>query len=382
MATVPANTIADSNGKQVVLLKLRKLKPAPKPSSGFGSSQKRPLTCGICCDKFFDHSSLKDHFKKHREVRRNDSGSEVASTPTAKGVKCEICGLISANLSKAMEHKHIKHRFEGKNHSCEFCGRLFAFHFSLMQHKETNHKAEMQAANNPKGATLHCRPSKVNELRSTGKQIMESIKADDKVQGTEFICKFCSIPFLTASALDVHERGVHIFERQMLQKTFLPPPSTKIKVNHNSDVFSVYYCHLCGVEYVLKFNLQKHIQTQHPAAENTDPPAEGLIRCTLCQGIFFTKKAYETHTVYHRPDDLYVINEEHRKQIVNRVNQDFDYRRVPTYSAASTVQKRSRRRSGWVPPRKVWTRNQMKNPCHHLRQHLIQMMKKTPANLL
>lgn len=42
-----------------------------------------------------------------------------------------------------------------------------------------------------------------------------------------------------------------------------PPPSNKIKVNSMNDALSVYYCHLCGVEYVIKFNLQQHLERAH-----------------------------------------------------------------------------------------------------------------------
>lgn len=49
----------------------------------------------------------------------------------------------------------------------------------------------------------------------------------------------------------------------MLQPVPTPPPSNKIKVNSMNDALSVYYCHLCGVEYVIKFNLQKHLEKVH-----------------------------------------------------------------------------------------------------------------------
>jgi len=51
---------------------------------------------------------------------------------------------------------------------------------------------------------------------------------------------------------------VHLF-----QPIATPPPSNKIKFNSMNDAMNVYYCHLCGVEYVVKFNLQQHLERIH-----------------------------------------------------------------------------------------------------------------------
>lgn len=49
----------------------------------------------------------------------------------------------------------------------------------------------------------------------------------------------------------------------MFQPIATPPPSNKIKLNSMNDALSVYYCHLCGVEYIIKFNLQQHLEKVH-----------------------------------------------------------------------------------------------------------------------
>jgi hypothetical protein len=53
-----------------------------------------------------------------------------------------------------------------------------------------------------------------------------------------------------------------------------------------------------------------------------------LMKCTTCDALFYNKKAYDNHNMYHKPDDLYVTSEEQRLQTVSRVDQDFDIRRV------------------------------------------------------
>jgi len=37
-----------------------------------------------------------------------------------------------------------------------------------------------------------------------------------------------------------------------------------------------------------------------------------LIKCTTCDALFYNKRAYDNHNMYHRPDDLYVTSEEQR----------------------------------------------------------------------
>jgi len=52
------------------------------------------------------------------------------------------------------------------------------------------------------------------------------------------------------------------------------------------------------------------------------------MKCTTGDVLFYNKKAYDNHNMYHKPDDLYVTSEEQRLQTVSRVDQDFDIRRV------------------------------------------------------
>lgn len=49
----------------------------------------------------------------------------------------------------------------------------------------------------------------------------------------------------------------------MFQPVATPPPSNKIKLNSMNEAMSVYYCHLCGAEYMIKFNLQQHLEKNH-----------------------------------------------------------------------------------------------------------------------
>ena len=79
----------------------------------------------------------------------------------------------------------------------------------------------------------------------------------------------------------------------------------------------MFYCHLCGHEYMVKFNLQKHLEANHTAEERNGPP-EQLIKCKLCEAMFYNKKAWDSHNLLHTPNDLYINNESDRKLAVAR----------------------------------------------------------------
>ena len=68
----------------------------------------------------------------------------------------------------------------------------------------------------------------------------------------------------------------------------------------------------------------------------------------MCAALFYNKRAYNIHSTYHHPDDLYVTSEEQRTQMVTRIDQDFDIRRVQfmadRYVSRSNVIKRKYRK--------------------------------------
>jgi len=79
----------------------------------------------------------------------------------------------------------------------------------------------------------------------------------------------------------------------------------------------------------MKYNLEIHLERQHKEEERNALPEE-LIKCKMCDALFFNKRAYENHNLFHKNDDVFVENEQERQALVTRVDQDFDYRRVQT----------------------------------------------------
>ena len=48
---------------------------------------------------------------------------------------------------------------------------------------------------------------------------------------------------------------------------------------------------------------------------------KNLLRCKLCEAVFYSKKAWESHNMLHSPGDLYINKEEDRKLAVARIDQ-------------------------------------------------------------
>ena len=118
-------------------------------------------------------------------------------------------------------------------------------------------------------------------------------------------------------AIKYHIRSSHQRVTALINPTATFGPSKKIKMNISGEPNSVFYCHLCGHEYMVKFNLQKHLEANHTAEERNGPP-EQLIKCKLCEAMFYNKKAWDSHNLLHTPTDLYINNEADRKLAVAR----------------------------------------------------------------
>uniref|UniRef100_A0A1Q3EZ16 C2H2-type domain-containing protein n=1 Tax=Culex tarsalis TaxID=7177 RepID=A0A1Q3EZ16_CULTA len=313
----PNSIVLEQNGEKRILKKI-KLKGPPKfrtkPPEPVGKPEqpkleaKKQFVCTFCQSRFDCHTKLRVHFLKHGTMKNPDPEVAVAATKAGGSgkrqserrstillIECEWCPETFTSMSKAIEHKYRKHSYEAKNYFCKLCGRLFPLKVALEQHQSLEHKGE-------------------------------SAQEDPRL---DFSCGFCGTAFSTQDALELHVKTAHNLEKRMMAHPFVPNPSKKVRLNQAGEIISIYYCHLCGSEYMLKFNLLKHIEDHHPYPERCAIP-EDLLKCSTCDSVFCTKKAFDAHNVHHKPEDLYVTSEEHRLNIVARVDQDFDFRRVPT----------------------------------------------------
>ncbi|XP_038105431.1 zinc finger protein 354A [Culex quinquefasciatus] len=298
----PNSIVLEQNGEKRILKKIKLLKGPPKfrakppePAKKVeppAVAAKKMFVCTFCQSRFDCHGKLRVHFLKHGSTQVTGKNPERSALVL---IECEWCPETFTTMSKAIEHKYRKHNYEAKNYFCKLCGRLFPLRVALEQHQALEHKGE-------------------------------TVEEDPR---QDFSCGFCGTAFSAQDALELHVRTAHNLEKRMMAHPFVPTPSKKVRLNQAGEIISIYYCHLCGSEYMLKFNLLKHIEDHHPYEERCAIP-EDLLKCSTCDSMFCTKKAFDAHNVHHKPEDLYVTSEEHRLNIVARVDQDFDFRRVPT----------------------------------------------------
>ncbi|XP_014271996.1 zinc finger protein 260 [Halyomorpha halys] len=284
--------------------------------------------CVLCNTVLDSKEALQDHFRKHAnkeiDLKGRTLGPEGELKQTTKNgvyirgsgsqvntkIKCDVCGEEFNCNTRAIQHKFRKHPFDAVKHYCPQCG----MQFPLQGHRD-NHLKEQHES--------------------------------DHVPKNPYPCYQCGAIFFNKAAHEYHDKSAHHRVVTLYKQIQTPPPSKKIRYNNAGEPQSVYYCHLCGLEYIVKFNLQKHLERQHPIEERAMQPAE-LFKCNTCDALFYNQKAYLNHNNYHRPNDLYVTSEEQRLQTVTRVDQDFDIRRVQP--AAERYIPRFRRRRISVTP--------------------------------
>ncbi|XP_076670389.1 uncharacterized protein LOC143369862 isoform X1 [Andrena cerasifolii] len=253
-------------------------------------SAKRQHKCVLCESKLETKEALQAHFRKHANKEIDTRGRPVKTNRNAE-TQCDMCGQAFDSITATIRHRFKVHPNSPTKFYCHYCG----MQFPLKTHRD-NHQASH-----------------------------DSSESERKEQHKK--CEECDVLFYNEKALDYHYRSIHKRMVHLFQPIATPPPSNKIKVNSMNDALSVYYCHLCGAEYIIKFNLQQHLERAHTQEEREALP-EDLIKCTVCAALFCSKKAYEVHNSYHQPDDLYVTSEEQRLQTITKVDQDFDIRRV------------------------------------------------------
>lgn len=253
-------------------------------------SAKGQYNCVLCDSKLESKEALQEHFRKHANKEIDTRGKPVKRSKN-DDTQCDVCGQAFDSISATIRHRFKVHPNSPTKFYCHYCG----MQFPLKTHRD-NHQASHDSS--------------------------ESERQEQHKK-----CEECDVLFYNEKALDYHYRSIHKRMVHLFQPIATPPPSNKIKVNSMNDALSVYYCHLCGAEYIIKFNLQRHLERAHTQEEREAVP-EDLIKCTVCAALFCSKRAYETHNSYHQPDDLYVTSEEQRLQTVTKVDQDFDIRRV------------------------------------------------------
>ncbi|XP_014485532.1 PREDICTED: zinc finger and SCAN domain-containing protein 10-like [Dinoponera quadriceps] len=264
-------------------------------------SAKDQYPCVLCNAKFKSKDLLQEHFRKHG--KELDMRGKPIASGYFKNTKCDICGTSFVTTSAAIRHRFKKHPNAHTKFYCHYCGKHFPLEIHRDHHQLSHDKSE----------------------------------SERKEQHRK--CEECNVLFYNAKALRYHYR-CHKSMEHLLQPIITPPPSNKVKINSMNDVLSVYYCHLCGVEYLSKFNLQRHLKDRHMQDREMIMSVD-VIKCTVCTAVFCSKKAFNAHNKFHQPNAV-AISEQQRHN-VTKINLDCD-RRIETvadkYISRSNASKR------------------------------------------
>ncbi|XP_046966097.1 eisosome protein SEG2-like [Vanessa cardui] len=238
--------------------------------------------CVFCKEVFEDKADLLVHFRKHGDPKfntnakyksrqQNEMPTNEKTSEENELVGCDVCEEVFPTISKAITHKHKAHPDHDAKYFCPFCGKLFTMKHLYNKHLQTNH---------------------------------ESSEATDT---NDFHCDCCEVTFHVPSAMLYHNKFFH------RQDTELPAfgHSKKVKT-YNQEPIQIYYCAFCGEEYNNKVNLHKHMGDDH--GDENQSPTE-ILRCPLCEAIFYHLDAYEIHLTFHSTDDMYSEQNEMKEKV-------------------------------------------------------------------
>ncbi|XP_032677814.1 zinc finger protein 384-like [Odontomachus brunneus] len=236
--------------------------------------------CVLCNAKFKSKSVLQEHFRKHGK-ELDLQGRPLNRDDMTYITQCDICLITFNKTSTAINHRFKVHPNAPIKFYCHYCGKLFP----VKTHRD-NHQLSHD--------------------------ISESERKEDHRK-----CKECNVLFYNEKALKYHYRCVHQTMAHLLQPLTTSPPNNKVKINSMNNMINMYYCHLCGIEYLRKYNLQRHLKRIHMQNDDVPLPAD-VIKCTVCSAVFCNRKAYAVHNRYHNPSDLYIIAEEQKHNIIKK----------------------------------------------------------------
>lgn len=213
--------------------------------------------CSICSVTFETKTELVYHFSAIHATK-------PIIIPSSDDIQCDWCSKTFTNISNAFRHKSMVHRDVANSYDCKHCGKSFAFSFQFNKHIAIEH-------------------SHVPDLSIS-----------------KFSCEHCENSFTTSQALETHMKK-HAFTMPF----FVPHASRKLRLNANSEVTPVYYCPHCASEYILKFNLKKHISIDHAELVLFPPDPKEIKTCMQCNAVFFNKKAFDVHNT-HTVNDVFM----------------------------------------------------------------------------
>ena len=235
-----------ANGQKVAtLIPVEKPKQTSTTNTNIGTGHK----CVMCETSLGSKQELQDHFRLHANgtidmkgklvkgkqpptavIQTKNTNNKEANETTKVFVKdqisCDVCQEAFETVTIAIQHKFRKHPNSNVKYYCGFCGKQYPLEICKSNHIKADHK-------------------------------------NDRRTNKIYKCKDCTAEFYNVEAIKYHIRSSHQRVIALMNPVATLGPSKKIKMNISGEPSSVYYCHLCGQEYMVKFNLQKHLETNH-----------------------------------------------------------------------------------------------------------------------
>lgn len=208
---------------------------------------------------------------------------------------CDKCDHVTVSAGSLQKHKLVHINLDPKLHECPSCSEQFDSYNKLYRHKLKEHE-----------------PS-------------------DKLS-----CTFCEKTFKTNAALKIHINQYHAEVKPSFActvfgctKTFL---TKRFQQNHvkRHDSATVEICAECGIQFVSKFNLEKHIKRVHLKERN--------FACDICDYRGF----YKFNIV------------EHMKKHLDITERDRFYCDLCQFQSVSKTSMRTHKRTEHSEVKKTW----------------------------
>ncbi|CAG9561794.1 unnamed protein product [Danaus chrysippus] len=206
--------------------------------------------CVFCKETFDDKEALQIHFRKHGDPKFNKISKSKGRTLNEE-----------SSTEKPVEENEMV--------GCDVCEEVFP-----TISKAITHKHKVHPDHDAKYFCSFC--GKVFTMKHLfNKHIQTNHNGEPTNNTRDFYCECCEVAFYVAPAMLYHNKFFH------RQDSELPAIGQSKKV---------------------KLYNQKHMGDDH--ADEQQSPNE-VLRCPLCEAIFYHLDAFEVHLTFHTTEDLY-----------------------------------------------------------------------------
>ncbi|KAL5006303.1 hypothetical protein ScPMuIL_015109 [Solemya velum] len=200
-------------------------------------------TCTYCGKTYGTRATLRRHERMHTTE-----------------MQCDICHAAFQQKSRLREHME-KHKTE-QPFECNICYKKFRSREWMMKHIRFYHE----------GKTLyHC---KVCDKRFIQKSKFDNHYASKHYKVTLYVCRKCKKNFSNGPALNTHQI-------ECLGHTHAEEESGSDEEN-----LEMYVCKTCSMSFVSKKNMDQHIASKHPEKRH---------KCSMCEKTYGTVAGLARH---------------------------------------------------------------------------------------